>query len=547
MVHVDFICPSYLCCGLGRIADRDREHSTALFGDKTPVRAVRTEPDDSLCRKLKEKMMNFGTRIRIWSAAAVLATGTLIGGVVIAKTQRASSSDAPILAPARAAAAPVAPLSSSYASVIKGVLPEVVSVTSSKIVHPTESMQPFSNDPFFRQFFGDQAPGSERPQPQREQGLGSGVIIGTNGYILTNNHVVDGATDVKVYLHDGREFQGHIVGTDAKTDIAVLKIDANNLPAIPLGDSSNVQVGDLVFAIGDPFGVGQTVTMGIVSAKGRANLGIEDYEDFIQTDASINPGNSGGALIDARGELIGINTAILSRSGGSQGIGFAIPVDLARHDMDEIVAHGHVIRGWLGATIQDVTPAMAKAFGMEVPGGALIADVLPNSPAAEAGLKPGDIIMSMNGQLVTDSSSLRLQVSESAPGTSFPMTVRRGNSTLNITAKLRELPSDAGKPPEAAAEKQVERGIQVEDLTPALRQQLQLSKEAHGVVVAQVDPSSMAATAGVHEGDLIEEVNHHVVTTIGEFEQAMHDAGSQTVLLRVVRDGTGLYIAIEPS
>ncbi len=254
-------------------------------------------------------------------------------------------------------------------------------------------MQPFSNDPLFRQFFGDQGPGSDRPQPQREQGLGSGVIIGTNGYILTNNHVVDGATDVKVYLHDGREFQAHIVGTDAKTDVAVLKIDANNLPAIPLGDSSKVQVGDLVFAVGDPFGVGQTVTMGIVSAKGRANLGIEDYEDFIQTDASINPGNSGGALIDARGELIGINTAILSRSGGSQGIGFAIPVNLARHDMNEIVAHGHVIRGWLGATIQNVTPAMAKAFGMEAPGGALIADVSPNSPAAEAGLKSGDIIM----------------------------------------------------------------------------------------------------------------------------------------------------------
>jgi serine protease Do len=489
--------------------------------------------------------MRVSTKIQIWCAAAVLAAGTLIGGAVIAKAQRASNSDAPVLAPALAGTAPVAPLSSSYASVIKGVLPEVVSVASSKIVHPTESTQPFSNDPLFRQFFGDQAPGSERPQPQREQGLGSGVIIGTNGYILTNNHVVDGATDVKVYLHDGREFQAHIVGTDAKTDVAVLKIDANNLPAIPLGDSSKVQVGDLVFAVGDPFGVGQTVTMGIVSAKGRANLGIEDYEDFIQTDASINPGNSGGALIDARGELVGINTAILSRSGGSQGIGFAIPVNLARHDMDEIVAHGHVIRGWLGATIQNVTPAMAKAFGMEAPGGALIADVSPNSPAAEAGLKPGDIITGMNGQAVADSASLRLQVSESAPGTSIPMTVRRGNSTLNVTAKLRELPSDAGKTPETAAGEQGERGIQVENLMAAMRQQLQLSKEANGVVVAQVDPSSMAAAAGVHEGDLIEEVNHHAVATVSDFEQAMRSAGSQTVLLRVVRDGTGLFVAIE--
>jgi serine protease Do len=494
-------------------------------------------------------MMKVSTKIRIWCAAAVLAIGTFIGGSMIAKTSRASSSDAPMLAPALAAAAPVAPLSSSYAPLIKGALPEVVSVLSSKMVRQTESMQPFSKDPLFQQFFGDQTPGSEQPhaQPQREQGLGSGVIIGTNGYILTNNHVVDGATDVKVYLHDRREFQAHVVGTDAKTDIAVLKIDANNLPAIPLGDSSKVQVGDLVFAIGDPFGVGQTVTMGIVSAKGRANLGIEDYEDFIQTDAPINPGNSGGALIDARGELIGINTAILSRSGGSQGIGFAIPVNLARHDMNEIVEHGHVIRGWLGATIQDVTPAMAKAFGMQVPGGALIADVSPNSPAAEAGLKPGDIIMSMNGQPVADSSSLRLQVSEAGPGASIPMIVRRENSTLNMTAKLRELPSDAGKTTEVAAGEQVERGIQVEELTPALRQQLQLSKEAHGVVVAQVNPSSPAATAGVREGDVVEEVGHHAVATVSEFEQAMRGAGSQTVLLRVVRDGTGLYTAVEPS
>ena len=269
------------------------------------------------------------------------------------------------------------------------MLPEVVSITSSRHGQDGRLDAAFFQRPIFQQFFGDQAPNSRAPQEQREQGLGSGVIIGTNGYILTNNHVVDGATDVKVDLNDKREFQAHIVGRDPKADIAVLKIDADHLPAIPMGDSSKVQVGDLVFAIGDPFGVGQTATMGIVSATGRANLGIEDYEDFIQTDAPINPGNSGGALINAEGELIGINTAILSRSGGNQGIGFAIPVNLARHEMDEIVQNGHVVRGWLGATIQDVTPALAKGFGLDKAEGVVISDVAPGSPAAKAGLKSG--------------------------------------------------------------------------------------------------------------------------------------------------------------
>ncbi len=491
--------------------------------------------------------MKFSMKNRVWVATAVLAMAALVGGAVLAKASLDSRIDGPILAPALAATSPVAQLSSSYAPVIKGVLPEVVSVSSSKIVHQTESMEPFSNDPLFQQFFGPQGPSPRQQPPEREQGLGSGVIIGSNGYIITNNHVVDGATDVKVDLQDKREFQAHVVGTDAKTDIAVLKIDANNLPAIPLGDSSKVQVGDLVFAIGDPMGVGETATMGIVSAKGRANLGIEDYEDFIQTDAPINPGNSGGALIDARGELIGINTAILSRSGGSQGIGFAIPVNLARHDMEEIVANGHVIRGWLGATIQNVTPAMAKAFGMQAPGGALIADVSADSPAAEAGLKPGDIIMSMNGQTVTDSASLRLQVSETAPGTSVPMTVRRGESTLKVTAKLRELPAEAANTPGAGEEGQVERGIQVEGLTPALRQEMQLSKETNGVVVSQISPGSSAATAGLQKGDVIREVDHHTVTTVSEYEQAMRGAKGRTVLLRVMRNGTGLYVAVDPN
>ena len=485
---------------------------------------------------------------RIWASALVLVAGTMIGGSVVAKTMlHDPAAEAPIFASPAANAPLIGPLATSYAPIIKGALPEVVSISSSRVVKTDDSAQPFSNDPSFRQFFGDQVPNSRAPQEQREQGLGSGVIIGTNGYILTNNHVVDGATDVKVDLNDKREFQAHIVGRDAKTDIAVLKIDADHLPAIFMGDSSKAQVGDLVFAIGDPFGVGQTATMGIVSATGRANLGIEDYEDFIQTDAPINPGNSGGALINAQGELIGINTAILSHSGGNQGIGFAIPINQARHVMDEIVQNGHVTRGWLGATIQDVTPALAKGFGLDKAEGVAISDVAPDSPAAQAGLKSGDVVLSMKGLPVTGSADLRLRVSEAGPGSSVPMTVRRGNSTLDITAKLGELPSDKGETSGTASGKSAMSGLEVENLTSDIREQLHVSSGTQGVIASEVDPSSTAAAGGVQQGDVIEEVNHHPVANVSEFEQAIRGASGQTILLRVVRGGTGLYLAIEPN
>jgi serine protease Do len=485
-------------------------------------------------------------KLQIWTAAAVLAAGTLIGGSLVAKTlSHDSAAEMPILASPVANAPHVGPLATSYAPIIKDVLQEVVSVESSHMVKTDASVEPFSNDPMFQQFFGGQAPNSRAPQEQREGGLGSGVIIGTNGYILTNNHVVDGATDVKVTLNDKREFKAHVVGRDPKADVAVLKIDADHLPAITLGDSSKVQVGDLVFAIGDPFGVGQTATMGIVSATGRANLGIEDYEDFIQTDAPINPGNSGGALINAEGQLIGINTAILSHSGGNQGIGFAIPVNLARHEMEEIVQTGHVTRGWLGATIQDVTPALAKGFGLSKAEGVLISDVAPNSPAAHAGLKSGDVVLTMKGQPVTGSADLRNRVSEAGPGASVPMTVWRANATIDVTAKLGELPSDQGATSTTDSGKSATSGLEVENLTSAMREQLHVSTGMQGVAVSQVDPNNAAAAAGVQQGDVIQEVNHHAVTNVSEFEQAMHGASGQTMLLHIVRGGTGLYLAIE--
>jgi serine protease Do len=511
------------------------------------------------CREIKSASLNqlekrriivskLNREIRIWTAAAVLVAGGMVGGTVVAKTMSHNPAvEEPIFALPAANAAHLGPLTTSYAPIIKGVLPEVVSITSSREVKTSDSMQGSQNDPMFRQFFGDQAPDSQAvPQQQREQGLGSGVIFGTNGYILTNNHVIDGATDVKVDLNDKREFKARIVGRDPKADIAVLKIDADHLPAISMGDSSKAQVGDVVFAIGDPFGVGQTATMGIVSATGRANLGIEDYEDFIQTDAPINPGNSGGALINAQGELIGINTAILSRSGGNQGIGFAIPVNLARHEMEEIVETGHVVRGWLGATIQDVTPALAKGFGLDRVEGVVISDVAPNSPAAKAGLKSGDVVMSINGQPVESSADLRMRISQADPGASVPMSVRRGSSTMDITAKLGELPSDQGSTSTVDSAKSTMSGLEVEGLTAQLREQLHVSSGTQGVAVSQVDPNSAAAAGGVQQGDVIEEVNHHPVANVSEFEQAMHDANGKTILIHVVRGGTGLYLAIEP-
>ena len=492
--------------------------------------------------------MSLNKDFRIWSTALVLAA-ILAGGVVVAETSHSiGKAEAPILAPPVKNAAIGAPPAASYSPIIKEALPEVVYISSSRVVrHSEQEANPMFDDPFFRQFFGDKQPRSQKPQSEKEQSLGSGVIVGTNGYIITNNHVVDGATDVKVYLRDKRELTAKVIGKDPRTDVAVLKVEANNLPAISLGDSSKVEVGDLAFAIGDPFGVGQTVTMGIVSATGRANLGIEDYEDFIQTDAAINPGNSGGALINSKGELIGINTAILSHSGGNQGVGFAIPVNLVKQVMNQIVDHGHVVRGFLGATIQNVTPTMAKALGLDSANGVLIGDVTPEGPAAKAGLKPGDVVTKMNGEAVADSAALRLHISQTAPGTNVPLTVRRGNSTVDLNVQLGELPADHEQSKEEGSGKQTLRGMQVEALTPQLRQQLHISEGMHGVVVAQVDPNGAAANAGVHEGDVVQEVNRKAVSSVSEFEQAMRSADGQLVLLRIVRNGSGLYAAIDPS
>jgi len=400
-------------------------------------------------------------------------------------------------------------------------------------------------DPFFRQFFGEEGEGRFNiPRERREQSLGSGVIISPEGYILTNNHVVDGATNVKVMLSDKREFKAVVVGTDPKTDIAVLKIDGSSFPSVTIGDSSKVQVGDYALAIGDPFGVGQTVTMGIVSATGRTNLGIEDYEDFIQTDAPINPGNSGGALVNDRGELVGINTAILSHgSGGNQGIGFAVPVNLARNVMDQILAHGKVTRAYMGIVPQDVTPALAKQFGSNETKGALVGDVSADSPAAKAGLKRGDIILELNGKQINGSNDLRMSISMMQPDTTVTLKVQREGSQKEMAVKLAELPTpqEESSNEKGSSDGALE-GVEVQSLDAQTAKQLGLPSESKGVVVTDISPSSPVAETGLRRGDVIQEVNHQPVKNVAEFEQAMKKAGKDSLLL-VNRRGNTLFLA----
>src|SRR5499426_2624267 len=372
-----------------------------------------------------------GMRFIAPALAAALAAAFAIGGAIGFTYHRQPQS----LIPAASASNGIngmPALTMSFAPIVKNAQPAVVSIASTKVIKVDagdEGLSPLFDDPMFRQFFGDRGAGPlnrpGRPRELREQGLGSGVIVSPDGYILTNNHVIEGANEIKVYTSDKRELKARVIGADPKTDIAVVKVEAKNLPTLAFADSSKAQVGDIVLAIGNPFGVGQTVTMGIISATGRGNLGIEDYEDFIQTDAAINPGNSGGALINASGQLIGINTAILSRAGGNQGVGFAVPSNLARTVMNQLLKDGKVVRGYLGVLIQPVTPEIAKAFSLPNTRGALVGEVTPDGPAARAGLAQGDVITELNGVRVDDSRELRLKISQIAPGSAIKLKLIR--------------------------------------------------------------------------------------------------------------------------
>lgn len=322
----------------------------------------------------------------------------------------------------------------SYADAVNQAAPAVVNVYSSRVVE--REQHPLMSDPFFRQFFGEEMPSRQRMLSS----LGSGVIVSEEGYVLTNHHVISGADQIQVALRDGRETLAEVIGTDPESDLAVLKINLDNLPTMAIGDSENVAVGDVSLAIGNPFGVGQTVTMGIISATGRNHLGLSAYEDFIQTDAAINPGNSGGALINAKGALIGINTAIFSRSGGSQGIGFAIPVNLAREILDELVEQGRVVRGWLGLEVQEITSGLAASFGLNAAQGVVVSSVVQNGPAQRAGLRPGDVLLAIDGKPILDPRVAMADIAEIEPGTRLPLKVVRNGETLKIEIVAGERP-----------------------------------------------------------------------------------------------------------
>jgi serine protease Do len=445
--------------------------------------------------------------------------------------------------------------SEGFAAVVEPLLPAVVNISTSKVVKSQRGENPFSNDPFFRQFFGNPFGGDEPQQPreQKEHSLGSGVIVNPDGYILTNNHVVEGASDVQVTLSDKRTLKAKVIGTDPRTDIAVLKIPTSNLATVTLGDSTKARVGDIVLAIGDPFGIGETVTMGIVSAKGRRDLrleGPEGYEDFIQTDASINPGNSGGALVNTRGELIGINTAIISNGGGgNQGIGFAVPVNMARTVMEQILKSGKVTRGFLGVSIQEVTPDLAKAFNLPSAEGALVGDVTADSPGAKAGLQKGDVITALNGQKITDYHDLRLRISQTAPNTPVKLDVYRNGQKQEVTATLSEFPEKAQTAENAPGqgEAPVLDGVQVENLTSEIAQQLNLPPGTRGVVITRVDPDSTAAETGLQRGDIVQEVNRKAVNSVEQFRAAIRGASNQPLLLLVNRGGNTQYVVITPN
>jgi serine protease Do len=435
--------------------------------------------------------------------------------------------------------------------IAEAVTPSIVNIQTTQVVKVRQS--PFFSDPFFRQFFGQMFAPHGIPRQQMEHALGSGVIVSSDGTIVTNNHVIAKASDIQIMLSDKRVFKAKLVGADPDTDVAVVKIDAKNLPAATWGDSTALKVGDAVMAFGNPFGLNFTVTKGIVSAVGRAGLGIESFEDFIQTDAAINPGNSGGALVDIHGRVVGINTAIVSGDaaqggpGGSNGIGLAIPSKIVMHVVDSLIKTGKVERGYLGVSVGDLNERLARQFNVPDISGALVEDVTKGSPADKAGLQQGDVIRSVNGSSVASKDQLTSAIASTNPGTTVKLGILRDGKAMTLSVTLGTRPANLGLTANQAPapSKGTLRGITVNELTPDILQRLGLPAGTVGVVITNLDPSSPAAQEGLQPGDVIQDVDHQPVRNVQQFD-ALAAKATGEVLLRIVRQGSGFFVVLTP-
>ncbi len=428
-------------------------------------------------------------------------------------------------------------LGEAMAKVAEQAKPAVVNISTSRMVKAQR--HPFFDDPFFRRFFGEEP---QREQKRKITNLGSGVIVTSDGYILTNNHVIEGAEDILVKLSTNKEYKGKVIGTDKRSDLAVIKIEEKNLPTIKWGDSDKLRVGEIVLAVGNPYGLNQTITMGIISALGRSGIGITDYEDFIQTDAAINPGNSGGALINIKGELVGINTAIFSTTGGYQGIGFAIPVNMAKSIMNSIINQGKVVRGWLGVHIQALTPELVKQFNLQDDKGVLLSEIVEGGPAEKGGLKKGDVIVEFDNKKVESPIALRNMVAATVPNQSVTVRVIRDGKLLNLKVIIAELPTD----PQTSTSSLVNtfRGISVQDISDEILKKFGITRKVKGVIVSGIDENS-PAFGRLSAGDIITSIDRQTVMNVAEFNNITSKIKPERdVLVSIIRDNSSLFVVI---